>query len=279
VLSRVEGGAGLIDPVDPLSGAADLAALALSAAARVAGAEIIGLCCALAGAGRKDVREGLARAISSTGMTGRVRVIGDGEAAMHDAFGTGSGVLLIAGTGSIAWARSVHGVSVRAGGWGTLLGDEGSGYAIGLAGLRAVVRAVDGREAATTLTRSILGAVGVKAAEDLIPWTAAAGKADIAALAPVVLGEADSGDVCARAIAEEAGRELAEQVDAVVRRAGGWAGEIPIAFAGGLISPGGPLRSVAIHSLDLVDARYALREEPIDAARGAALIALADGGT
>jgi glucosamine kinase len=205
-------------------------------------------------------------------------VIGDAEAAVHDAFGTGPGVLLIAGTGSIAWGRTRKGIPLRVGGWGTILGDEGSGYAVGLAGLRAVVRAADGREAPTTLSNAVINAVGVAAMENLIPWAAGADKSEIAALAPVVLREAVSGDVCAAAIAEEAARELAEQVEAVVRGGADWPDPVPIAFAGGLISPGGLLRETVEHALSMLDTRFDLRTEPVDAGRGAALIALADNG-
>jgi N-acetylglucosamine kinase-like BadF-type ATPase len=274
ILSRVRGGAGLVDPLDPVGGAdglIELARRALGEAGAVGRAD--GMCCGLAGAGRRDAREALRARILEAGVARSISVIGDAEPAMYDAFGANAGVLLIAGTGSVAWARSASGRSVRSGGWGTLLGDEGSGYAIGLAGLRAVVRAADGREVNTTLSRVVLAATRCAVPEDLIAWTAAASKAEVASIAPVVLGEADRGDLAAGAIAEEAARELAEQVEAVVAGSGQQDTRIPIAFAGGLISPGGPLRGTMERALEMLDAIFMLRAEAVDAARGAAAIA------
>ncbi len=93
-----------------------------------------------------------------TQLAATVDVIED--AALLLAAGTpdGWGVAVVAGTGSMAFARAADGRTARAGGWGPLLGDEGSGYAIALAGLRAAARAADGRAPATPLTDRLLAA-------------------------------------------------------------------------------------------------------------------------
>jgi len=83
-------------------------------------------------------------------------IVNDAELVLAAGTPAGWGVALICGTGSIAYGRTQEGRTARAGGWGYLLGDEGSGYAIGLAALRAVVRASDGRAPHTRLTHSIL---------------------------------------------------------------------------------------------------------------------------
>src|SRR6185437_6227673 len=80
------------------------------------------------------------------------------------------GVALIAGTGSIAVGRNAAGVAARVGGWGHLLGEEGSGYAIGSAALNAAVRAADGRGEPTSLLQRILATWGLSAAPELIPY-------------------------------------------------------------------------------------------------------------
>ena len=92
------------------------------------------------------------------------------DAALLLAAGTpdGWGVAVVAGTGSMAFARGTDGRTARAGGWGPLLGDEGSGYALALSGLRAAARAADGRAQATLLTDRLLAACGLSRPEDLV---------------------------------------------------------------------------------------------------------------
>jgi N-acetylglucosamine kinase-like BadF-type ATPase len=274
VIARVTGGAALIDPLNPLGGAEDLAALAQQVLTEAGVTDrAAGLCCALAGAGRASVREALTAELVRQNVANRVRVIGDGEAALFDAFDGGAGVLLIAGTGSVAWARDAAGRSLRAGGWGMLLGDEGSGYALGMLALRYVVRGADGREKKTALWQLVLDAVGASAPEDLIAWTAAADKAAIGALAPVVTRAAAEDDSNALRILDRAAHELADQVRAVLGRSGPWEATVPIAFSGGLISPGRPLREGAWRALQALPYGFELRAEPVDPARGAARIA------
>src|SRR5207302_776208 len=92
------------------------------------------------------------------------------DAALLLAAGTpeGWGVAVVAGTGSMAFARAADGRTARAGGWGPLLGDEGSGYAIALAGLRAAARSADGRAQVTPLTDRLLAAYGLTRPQELI---------------------------------------------------------------------------------------------------------------
>ncbi len=276
VISRVAGGAALVDPMQPLRGAialADLARRALDEAG-VKG-RAVGLCCALAGAGRASVRGVLTSELTRASVATKVIVIGDAEAALSDAFDSGAGALLISGTGSAAWSRDETGRQARAGGWGMVLGDEGSGYAVGLSALRLVVHAADGRAAATCLTERVLAATGVAAVEDLVAWTAGADKAAVASLAPTVFSAASENDAGAVAIALGAATDLAHQVHAVLDRTGPWTGAVDVAFAGGLIAPGQPLRERAWLALQALPYGFRLRAEAIDAARGAACIARA----
>ena len=238
VLARVVGGASLVHPNRPLDGAghlADMVRRVLREAGTAAPAD--GLCCGLAGAGRAEVREGLRGALAALGVASSICVIGDAEAALYDAFGSGAGALVIAGTGSAAWSRNANGRSARAGGWGRLLGDEGSGYTIGLSALRAVVRAFDGRIDPTLLSAAILSTIGVPAPEQLVPWAAAAAKADIAALAPVVAATAAQGDAAAAGIIDKAAADLAELVRAALEQNGPWPGVTRAARGAG--SPAG----------------------------------------
>jgi N-acetylglucosamine kinase len=152
-----------------------------------------------------------------------LRLVPDFEIALVG--GTGGrrgGVIVIAGTGSIAAGHDGTGRTVRAGGWGHLLGDEGSGYQIALRGLNAATRAQDGRGPATTLLESLPAASGAASLDDLASRIYLEGWAvgQVAALAPVVLAAAADGDAIARGIVAAAGHELSRAAVAVIRALG-----------------------------------------------------------
>jgi N-acetylglucosamine kinase-like BadF-type ATPase len=163
------------------------------------------------------------------------------------ASGTGGvleGVALIAGTGTIAVAMH-DGKTWRAQGWGPLLGDEGSGTALGQAALRAVVRAHDRMDApATRLTELILAATGCARCEELVAWTYRGAELPwtrIASLAPCVETAAQDGDAAAVAILERSSHVLFEAVDACVKKCEGLSRPVVVVFAGGLLRLGGPV--------------------------------------
>ncbi len=275
-LARVPGEAGIVNVLEPAARAGSLAALARAAAEQAGGRQIAGLCCGLAGAGREHERAALEDALRATGVAERVRVTTDAEAALADALGpTGAGILVIAGTGSIAWGRDARGKTARAGGWGLLLGDEGSAYALGMAALHAVVRARDGRGQPTSLTAAVLEATGAAAPEGLIAWAAGASKGDLGALAPLVAEAAPAGDLAARAILENAAQELGMHVLALHFRLGPWAEAPLLALAGGLLAPGGPLRTPVIAALERLLVPVRPLERAVDAGAGAAALARA----
>jgi N-acetylglucosamine kinase-like BadF-type ATPase len=275
--ARVVGPAGIVRPDDPCA-AADAVSALTREALRQAGpgqpppVRPAALCCGLAGAGRDTEREAVRVALLLADVAAQVFVVGDAETALEDAFGPAPGALLIAGTGSIAWARAEDGRMVRVGGWGQLLGDEGSGYQIGLQALRCVARSADGRAPPTALAGALLAATGSGEAGDLIRFAAGATKGEIAALTPAVLQCCLAGDAAACSVRDAAVRALVEQVLAAVRRAGLAAPEV--ALAGGLLEPGGPLREPVMAALRLAAPAAVVREAPVDAARGAARMAL-----
>jgi glucosamine kinase len=275
-LARLEGGAALVRSTNPTAGAAALADLTDRLLHRPGAAPpATAICCALAGAGRHQDRTAIAAALQREAIAERVRVVTDADAAFHDAFGTAPGILLIAGTGSIALGRAADRRTARVGGWGTLLGDEGSGYALGLAALRASARAHDGRGPETALLPAFQTQLALAAAEDLIHWTASATKREIAALAPIVLAAADEGDGAARIIADGATRELVGHLDSLIRVLAPWHEPPTFAFAGGLIAPSGPLRTRLVRSLEAAGPglSHRLLDRAVDAARGAATLA------
>lgn len=275
ILARVDGGPGIVRAEAPLAGVPELAELTRRAAASAGNGPVRGLCCGLAGAGRPRERERVGEALSATGIAQHVEIVSDAEAAFADAFGDGPGILLIAGTGSMALGRTSDGRMARAGGWGALLGDEGSGWAIALAGLRAVARAADGRGPHTSLERSLVRTAHCRVPEDLIGFASGAPKRDIARLAEAIIVDAEAGDAIADAIVSEASTALASLVASVVRKLDPWDSPPPVAFTGGLVSPGRPLRDRTRISVMSVLQILHIMERLIDAAAGAASLARA----
>jgi glucosamine kinase len=233
------------------------------------------LCAGVSGAGRDAEREALARALMDAGVADDVIVQADAAIGLEDAFGEGPGILLLAGTGSVAFGRSPTGTIARAGGWGPVIGDEGGGTWIGRRALGVVAAAADGREPETALTGAVLTATEVPRAEDLIAWAAIAGPVDLAALAPAVLRCAENGDGRASTIVSFAAEELILHVRTLARELfGDERAAIPIAVAGGLLQRGSPLRLAVEHRLRSATPGAQFDGREIEPARGAVRIAV-----
>lgn len=198
-----------------------------------------GLCLGLAGAHRPEEKALFQDWARARHPSACVVVVNDVELVLAAGTPEGWGLALISGTGSIAFGRTSDGRTARADGWGHLLGDQGSGYAIGLAALRAVMCAYDGRGPATDLTDAILGVWRLATPSDLVPrvYGAPHGKEEIAALARTVETVAERGDAVAARILATAGEELALAAWAVVQRLG-LTGPIPCALAGSVLVKG-----------------------------------------
>jgi N-acetylglucosamine kinase-like BadF-type ATPase len=149
-----------------------------------------------------------------------------------------------------------------------VLGDEGSGYAIGLAALRAVARASDGRAPSTALTGAVLGRWSLASPQDLVGrvYQSATQRSDIAGLAALVHSVAQEGDAVAQALLRDAGRELALAAQAVARNLE-LTEAIPCALAGSVLVQG---QAVAAALLECA-ADLGLRLEPVTLVQEAAL--------
>jgi len=146
------------------------------------------------------------------------------------------GVVVIAGTGTIAYAQNARGRRATASGWGFLLGDEGGGFCIARQAIAVACRASDGRGRPTALTDVLLQAAGVDDLWDLhfLIYSERMSRADIAALASVVPRVATGGDTAARRILREAGRELGLAGGAVARRLRMQRGTTMVGMVGGV---------------------------------------------
>jgi glucosamine kinase len=277
-LARHEGGAALTDrPWSPIDIEAVEATVERAAAAARVDLPAAGLCAGLAGVGREAERRAVEAALRRRGMASVVRVVTDAEAAFFDAFGVGPGLLLIVGTGSMAWGRSEDGREARTGGWGALLGDDGSGYEIGLRALRASVRAADGRARETELLPRLSENLSLSEPEELIGWAADAGKAAIARLAPIVCELAGAGDRTSEEIMAAAIASLKAHVMSLLGKLGPWSAPPGLALVGGLVAPGGPLRDAVLAAA--AECECAPLEKRVEPVLGAAHLALRDLGS
>jgi N-acetylmuramic acid 6-phosphate etherase len=184
------------------------------------------------------------------------------------------GVVVISGTGMIVYGVDKTGQRRRAGGWGALLGDKGSGYAIGIAALTAIANATDGLGPPTTLQDFVLKHVGLARPQDLIGWLYSdVSWARFAALAPLVVQAAERGDPVANTIIQQAASDLTATVMAVVHGLGLEQAHFPLVLAGGNLQPG-LLRDCLSLRLQQI-APYAQVTNPtVEPAIGAALLAL-----
>ena len=228
------------------------------------------LCVGAAGVAREAERQSLWQALVARDLAEDVVVHADAAVALDDAFGDGPGILLIAGTGSIAYGRSPTGESGRCGGWGPVCGDEGSGAWIGRRALSIATAASDGREPDTALVGALLTAIEADDVTALIPWASTATPAKLASLAPVVISAADAGDLRANALLSLASEELVMHVRTLARRL--FADErasAPVALGGGLLAPGSPLRRRVEHRLRSAAPGAQIRAEEVVPVRGA----------
>jgi N-acetylglucosamine kinase-like BadF-type ATPase len=235
-------------------------------------------CLGLAGFDRPEDRELLIGWSAQSGWADRLLTVNDGDLVIAAGTPEGWGIGVIAGTGSIAVGRARDGRSARAGGWGPLIGDEGSGYAVALTALRRVAHRADGREprprGADPLTDHLCQALGIDGPARLVStiYSPDRDRTRIAALAPAVVAAAAEDPEIERSILEPAGRDLAQAVIAVAGALGWPSGPLPLALAGGfLLAASSVSRSLLAH---LTSAGYEVAATAVDEpVRGAVLLA------
>lgn len=174
-------------------------------------------CLALAGADRTSEQLQILEWAGSAQLASQLRIVNDAVPLLYAAAGQGVGVALIAGTGSLAWGCNADGRTARAGGWGFLLGDEGSAYALGNAALRAVLMQSDGRGPQTLLTELISAQLNLPRPAAIVErvYGAVVPRQVIAELAPLVFAAAQHADSIAAEILHNASEQLANMAAAV----------------------------------------------------------------
>jgi len=214
------------------------AAAAAPGTARWRSAGIAAACLGLSGVDSAADEVQVAQWLKEQALAPKFAVVNDSELVLAGGTPAGWGIALISGTGSVCLGRTAEGKSARVGGWGPLLGDEGSGYHIASLALRRATQAADERIEAPALLKAILRHWKLTEASGLIrhvhdPATTAA---DIAALATVVVDLAGRNDPPALEVVAEAARDLAIHIDTIVRILR--LTKPPLALGGGLMLRG-----------------------------------------
>ncbi len=222
----------------------------------------------LAGSSREANRKILVDWAAGRQLAQRFRAVSDALPIIAAGSPDGWGLGLISGTGSFCFGQTADGRSARSGGWGYLFGDEGSAYAMAVAGLRAAVKAVDGRGPQTLLLEDFLKHLDLAVPDDLVlcVYGRAGDRAKIAALAQVVTEAAAGGDTVARQIVDEAAGELAVMVEAVARNLELDKATFPLALTGGVLCADTDLRQRLrshLAQLGLTPAPIAVVEQPV----------------
>ena len=270
-------------------------------AAKVNPQQVQRACVGAAGAGRKDVASAVGKIVAEI-IPAEIEVVGDMEIALAAAFGEGPGVIVIAGTGSIAYGRDAKGRTARAGGWGFAISDEGSAHWIGRAAVGAVLRAGDvAGDDQTEQDQTEQDQAEQNQAErdqaeqdrarpsgrlfrelktawnlDSLPELARTANADpdFAALFPAVLTAAESGDAAARQVIAQASRELVQLAEIVLRRLfprqrSAIVSAVPMAIAGGVFRHATMIRELFYNGVRAANPDVVLNLEVVDPVHGA----------
>ena len=236
-------------------------------AARITPERIGHICIGAAGAGRPDVASKIQHILAEL-TPASIEVVGDTLIALEAAFGTGPGVIAIAGTGSIAYGRDATGHTYRAGGWGYAISDEGSGHWIGQRAVSAIVRARDAGQD-TALEALVLEAWHLQTFDELVQRANSQPPPDFPRLFPVVLKTAREGDSWARALLADAGTHLAGLTANVIDRLMPHPPHAPVAITGSVFRQSTEVRQVFYNSLQARFPGLKVRNELVEPVEGA----------
>lgn len=271
VLRRAQGG-----PSNPMRGGYSQAWFSVSGTAdavlahqSLKATDIRGICGGFGGAGRPAVAKRMSVFLERSFPKAEVKVTTDIEIALAAAVEKGIGVVLIAGTGSVAYGRNAEGKTVRAGGWGPWLGDEGSAFDIGRRALTAVRRYEDDLGPATVLSERVFKSLDARDWGSLIEHIAKNPDQVFPRVYPLVARAAEQGDEVSRGILNSAADALVELADHVIRKLGLSGEKFPLVRAGGVFGHCAYLDSLVDSRLAAIAARATigpLRTSPAEAA-------------
>lgn len=248
-------------------------------ASRARAEECAGMCFGLAGVGRPRDKETLTPLLDSVFRKDAFLLYSDAEIALASGTLSESGILVIAGTGSMVFGKTEDGGKARCGGHGPLLSDEGSGYRIGLDGLRAAVRAHDGVDEPTPLSARLPEHLKLNSMDELIGWvnSNAATREKIAALAPLAVRAAEEDDPAADRIVHAHADALAVRVSAVHKKLR-MPPRVDVVLSGGLLRNSAFYRQLVQRKILYLLPGAGVMAPKLEPVLGAALYALAKAG-
>jgi N-acetylglucosamine kinase-like BadF-type ATPase len=269
VLARVR-----VGPSNPIkvgiAGAQRELAKAYSKALREAGLRppaLDAVCAGLAGSDSAAVQKSMARWMRKA-MPARVQLITtDAAVTLAAALGDSEGIIVIAGTGSIAFGRDHQGGILRVGGWGSQFDDAGSGYDIGRKAVLAGLRAYDGRGEATSLTQALCAELHLSRITEAVSMNLSA--QNIASLFRVVQQQAGGGDAVAKRLCREAAGHLAELATTVLSRLGWRRRTVQVVCSGGIFRSSALIRrrfTQRVHEQAPKATVTLLQREPVEGA-------------
>ncbi|HTS11609.1 MAG TPA: BadF/BadG/BcrA/BcrD ATPase family protein [Candidatus Limnocylindrales bacterium] len=200
---------------------------------KITSSHVRGICAGLGGASRPGVARRVTAFFERSFPNAEIEVTTDQEIAYEAAFGTGEGIILIAGTGSAAFGRDAQGRRARAGGRGPWFSDEGSGFDVGRRAVQAVVLADEGRGPATALSGRLLETLQMREWDTLTDAVTKNADDVFPRVFPLVAQLADEGDAVSREILATGAASLASLAAAVAEKLGGRDREVRIAKVGG----------------------------------------------
>ncbi len=235
----------------------------------------------LTGAGRMYDQDRMGRAVRAEARRRglRLRRIGiesDARIALEAAFSGGTGIIVIAGTGSIVFGKGARGKVLRSGGWGRIIGDEGSGYALGRELFRAVAAELDGRGKKTRLRAALGKTFGLRTQADIVRALYKE-EFDVASAAPLVTRAAGQGDPVARRLVREAADELVSVIVPVASKLAPrrrHSGSVPLVFIGSVLTSQNELSRSVRRSLRRACPQVTVTHPDAAPVHGASLLAL-----
>ncbi|PYX90428.1 MAG: hypothetical protein DMG68_01860 [Acidobacteria bacterium] len=231
------------------------------------------ICIGMSGGARPQTSEVVRRTVSEL-VSCEIEIVGDMVIALRAAFANSVGVMVVAGTGSIAYGRNQSGTTARAGGWGFAVSDEGSGHWIGRSAVTTALRAYDEGES-SGLFSVISKAWGVATLDDLVKAANSTPAPDFSNLFAPVLAAADAGDGLARSVLTQAGSELARVAKIVIARIFPEEASIPVAMSGSVFRNSPLVRQVFYNSLRSEYPQAAIASTVIEPVKGALELARA----
>jgi N-acetylglucosamine kinase-like BadF-type ATPase len=235
--------------------------------------QIARTCIGLAGSSIPEVADWAYNVLKQL-VSGEVLVVNDTLIAHQAAFNRAPGVLVIAGTGSNVLGTNEQGETARAGGWGPIISDEGSGFWIGRTAVAQVMRAHDaGRP--TELLNAVMRAWRLSSLEEVVSMANSNPPPDFASLLPEILHCADSGDALANEILTAAAHELVRLTRTVIRKLWPASGNVNVAVTGGVFVHSPQIRQVFANSIKSERPGICVNLDPVHPVMGALAMARA----